>query len=466
MKRHFFSLVLILLGAAQHLLVDAQVTIDTNSSAGSPHLILYENDNDFARMYFQNTNSTAGEYWSIAARVSPLEGSSRLHFYNNGSSNSGYVLSMTGSNRVGIGTIHPEARLTIDQEADESNSGIRINNFQGVHNGRLWMNGGDFHIQRGADDLNGFVIKPNRFIGVFTENPTAKFEIHESSTSANDALLKVWRNILIPQDPPLPPLFTNCRIIEAQEDCDVYIGDNLGVRVENPTDLIHINSNTSFDNPFRVQVDGATKFRVLNNGGTSIGSNNEDPPPNGLFVNERLLVGTSSLDDSDIVKIRANAGDNGLRVAIGSETKLRVLSNGGTSIGSNNTSPPENGLYVNGNLHIGTTAGAAGYKMSVNGKVICEELTVELSGDWPDYVFQDDYKLMPLSEVEKAIIANLHLPGVPPAAEIEKSGIHMSEISATLLRKIEELTLYIIEQEKSINQLQEQLEALVENDIE
>lgn len=458
MKRRFFPLLITLICVFLYKFMEAQVTIDTNSTPGSPHMILFEDDDDFARLYFQNSNSTAGEYWSIAARVSPLNGSSRLHFYNNGASNSGYVLSMTGSNRVGIGTTLPEARFTIDQEVDESNGGMWINNYNSAHNGRLWMNGEDFHIQKGSDDLNGFIIKPNRFIGVFTENPTAKFEIYESSTSANDDLFKVWRNILI-QNPPLPPLSSSCRIIEAQDDCDVYIGENLGVQVENPSDLIHINSNSSYENPFRVQVDGSTKLRVLNNGGTSIGSNNEDPPPNGMYINERLLVGTSSLAESDMVKIRAEEGINGLRVAIGSATKLRVLSNGGTSIGSNNTSPPENGLYVNGDLHVGTTGGATGYKVAVNGKVICEELTVELSGYWPDYVFSEKYDLMPLLELEETIRTYGHLPGVPSAEEIKEEGVHMSEISATLMEKVEELTLYIIEQEKRINQLHELLEA-------
>lgn len=106
-----------------------------------------------------------------------------------------------------------------------------------------------------------------------------------------------------------------------------------------------------------------------------------------------------------------------------------------------------------GNVAIGGTF-ATGYRFSVDGKIACEEVLVDLSGDWPDYVFQSDYKLKTLEEVEKHIDRNGHLPGVPSAKEVESNGIQVGEMNKILMEKIEELTLYILQQEKRIKALE------------
>jgi len=72
---------------------------------------------------------------------------------------------------------------------------------------------------------------------------------------------------------------------------------------------------------------------------------------------------------------------------------------------------------------------------------------------WPDYVFAKDYNLMPISEVEQFITENQHLPGVPPAAEVEANGMNLGEINIILVQKVEELTLYIIQLQKQIDEL-------------
>lgn len=110
--------------------------------------------------------------------------------------------------------------------------------------------------------------------------------------------------------------------------------------------------------------------------------------------------------------------------------------------------------YGGGNVRIGAAAVAApGYLLAVDGKVICEELKVQLSDSWPDYVFADDYHLPSLYEVEKLINEHNHLPGIPSAAEIEKDGIAVGEMQKAMMEKIEELTLYIIELQKQIDTL-------------
>ena len=112
-----------------------------------------------------------------------------------------------------------------------------------------------------------------------------------------------------------------------------------------------------------------------------------------------------------------------------------------------------------GNIAIGSTFGA-GYKLSVSGKIICTEVRVNLIENWPDYVFKDGYPLMPLGRLEEYIRVNGHLPNVPAADEIEDSGMDIGEMQRLMMEKIEELSLYIIQQQKQIQVLQDEIDHL------
>ncbi len=113
-----------------------------------------------------------------------------------------------------------------------------------------------------------------------------------------------------------------------------------------------------------------------------------------------------------------------------------------------------------GPVCIGTTQSASGYKLCVDGKIICEEVKVQNNASWPDYVFTSTYKLPDLLSVEKQIQMDGHLSGVPSAEEVCDNGISLGEMQATLLQKIEELTLYMIDQQKQINSLKSENEEL------
>ncbi len=116
-----------------------------------------------------------------------------------------------------------------------------------------------------------------------------------------------------------------------------------------------------------------------------------------------------------------------------------------------------------GPLHVGydmatpgnTPYPAGWYELIVWGKVLCErvKVTVRTYNDWSDYVFAKDYKLRPLSEVSSFIQEHKHLPDVPSAAEVVKDGVDLQAMDATLLRKVEELTLYVLAQQKEIEEL-------------
>jgi len=98
----------------------------------------------------------------------------------------------------------------------------------------------------------------------------------------------------------------------------------------------------------------------------------------------------------------------------------------------------------------------AGVELAVDGEILCEEVMVKLSGDWADFVFDKKYDLKSLPQVEKYIKENHHLPDVPSASEVEENGIELGDMNKILLQKIEELTLYIIDQNK-INDKQKDL---------
>jgi hypothetical protein len=103
-----------------------------------------------------------------------------------------------------------------------------------------------------------------------------------------------------------------------------------------------------------------------------------------------------------------------------------------------------------GGVTIGNVPIPTGYRLAVDGNVIAEKVKVKNSNAWPDFVFRKDYQLTSLSEIEKYVNENSHLPEMPSAAEVEKDGQDLGEMNRLLLKKVEELTLYLIEQNKHI----------------
>ncbi|ABG60453.1 hypothetical protein [Cytophaga hutchinsonii] len=104
----------------------------------------------------------------------------------------------------------------------------------------------------------------------------------------------------------------------------------------------------------------------------------------------------------------------------------------------------------------------AGYNLLVRGKILCEELKIKLKtgSTWYDHVLKPDYKLMSLDSLELFINENNHLPDIPSEAEVKENGIMAGEMNGLLLKKVEELTLYVIEQNKATVIQAEQIELL------
>jgi hypothetical protein len=125
-------------------------------------------------------------------------------------------------------------------------------------------------------------------------------------------------------------------------------------------------------------------------------------------------------------------------------------------------------IFKNGNIGIGT-ANPLNYKLGVNGSLIATSVTVKMYSDWGDYVFKKDYHLPLLSEVKTYIDKNHHLPEIPSAQQIAKEGLNLGEINKLLVKKVEELTLYLIEkdnkqkeQDNLLAQQQRQINELIQ----
>lgn len=129
--------------------------------------------------------------------------------------------------------------------------------------------------------------------------------------------------------------------------------------------------------------------------------------------------------------------------SVGSDL-LTVRSNGQIGIGIN----PGDALN-----DLPTTAGCSDCKLSVNGRIYSEGMTIRLSDSWPDYVFDSNYQLMTLKDLENYLNNERHLPGLPTTEEVMQTGIAIEQLNIALLKKVEELTLYVIELKKEVDNL-------------
>jgi hypothetical protein len=189
-----------------------------------------------------------------------------------------------------------------------------------------------------------------------------------------------------------------------------------------------------------LQTNGTSRLTILNsNGNVGIGT----------------ATPTSKLHVSSTGTVEMQVSSDGATTSrsIYSLTRASSFWNIGMNVNQSNTDDLQfrfNGstypftIQSGGNVGIGTTSPDA--KLSVKGQIHAQEVKVDLNGSVaPDYVFDKDYKLPSLEEIQPYIKANKHLPEVPSAKDMEENGINVGEMNLLLLKKVEELTLYLIE---------------------
>lgn len=208
---------------------------------------------------------------------------------------------------------------------------------------------------------------------------------------------------------------------------------NIGVGIAAPTARLHVNDGKVLVQP---KNDNDTDiFRINEYRGGSLMSMSETGDAGVLDIGYYGLAGD---------KVQINGG----------------VSNQGASIGGFddgvkkfNLNSKGDSYFNGGGLAVGTT-NLGGYQLAVNGKIRAKEIKVETG--WADFVFYEDYQLPSLEAVEQHIKEKGHLEHIPSEKEVAENGIYLGEMDSKLLRKIEELTLYTIQQEKKIKNLQEQ----------
>jgi hypothetical protein len=192
----------------------------------------------------------------------------------------------------------------------------------------------------------------------------------------------------------------------------------------------------------------------------------------GIYYNPKL---TSVISGSKHIAIETVTGDVLLgttsgNIGMGTNSPTAQLHTTGSvrfgGLTSNNSltrmvvSDANGNLYYKEDSSSGAFNGSINSDLAVNGRISAQKMLITQTGRWPDYVFSKHYTLPALSEVENFIKRNNHLPGIPSAAEVEKKGIDVGDNQANLLKKIEELILYAIEQEKKIQKQSEDISEL------
>lgn len=221
-------------------------------------------------------------------------------------------------------------------------------------------------------------------------------------------------------------------------------------------DTIYESGNVIYTTSIDNTIDARNNLLV--NGTTTL---NNELIVNGDITNSSGSGGTLTLFDDDAT--RRN------RVILGADEEGAYLQSTWGSGGNDAISFKGSGgdmlMHIDrySNVGIGTTE-TEGYKLAVAGEtgIVAEKVTVKLMKDWPDFVFTKEYELPTIKEVEKHIEEKGHLIDIPNASEVKEKGIELGDMNKKLLQKIEELTLYTIQQEKQLNIQREDIRYLKE----
>lgn len=252
-----------------------------------------------------------------------------------------------------------------------------------------------------------FIVKDNGNIGIGINEPTYKLHIHNSSTASGTAIRVDGIN-------------GHIRLFETDgSNSESY------TQIERNGDAFHIYqrdiTSPNFEHVFTAAMDG------------NVGFGDGAPHPDiKMFVDNReKSVGLC------INNTQTTNNSYGLKCIVNNATTK--------SLAVTNFS---DGMDV--------------FRVMGDGIVWCTELNVDVKGDFPDYVFDENYNLMPLNELQKFIKTEKHLPDLPTAEEVAENGIAVSEMTVIQTKKIEELTLYLLQLNESLEKLKEQNEDLQE----
>ena len=223
----------------------------------------------------------------------------------------------------------------------------------------------------------------------------------------------------------------------------------VGIGIMNPQHDLHVHGNGTIGghiNPF--------KFKTVRNGAKSTPTKSNDK----FLGISNISLGAADIKQYAAIQLTNNATgteeDDGLFFEIkDKDASIRLNEDG--NIYFNILGNIIMSINKDKSIGIGTTV-TNGYKLAVKGTAHFVKIVVN-THDWSDEVFEDNYKLKSLYELENYIKTNKHLPGIPSESEVKKNGIDLADMNKRLLQKVEELTLYIIDLQKQIDELKKQV---------
>ena len=174
----------------------------------------------------------------------------------------------------------------------------------------------------------------------------------------------------------------------------------------------------------------------------------------------KLHIRSNFDEDAGIILEPGQTQTNGAFIQLRDEShRISVGTSGAMSItaGAKPLSLEGSRVTLTGKVGVNTNNTVSGYAFAVDGGIVTDEVLILDVEDWPDYVFGQNHRLMPLGELKAFINKNSHLPEIPSAQEVEENGVNVAEMQKLLLKKIEELTLYTVEQQRLIEELQEKI---------
>lgn len=391
-----------------------------------------------------------------------------INFSNSGWTN-GYDIVYNGTGNVGIGTFTPQYKLDVWGNMRVTGtvfaSGVVISDEVNADTGRIPVIVGNTSLT-GDVGIGGGVL-PNIKLNVVGDVRTSgKIQVSRIIPLPGDSLIRFGDSTFVIH-PTLGQIYNDNSIgvkgvtigrgntlATGANSCAIgfriRVGGTNGVYIGSgtPTGLTFFNFSNSFGVGFNSDIPTffvGTSNGLNTTGNVGIATTN---PTEKLQVNSGniLIKGTNNF---------TNAGDASFLYLGDNSNYIKSTFSGDISIGIFGAGDVIK-VQQNGNVGIGTLNPVNGFKLAVNGKIRAKEIIVETS--WSDFVFYPGYFLMPLDSVQKFIDVNGHLPNVPPAKQVEENGLSLGESNAILLMKIEELTLYLLQQQKEINLLKQQVQ--------
>ncbi len=353
------------------------------------------------------------------------------------------VVSPTGN--VGIGNTSPAYKLDVSGDIRANNGWIRSTGDYGIYNN---SDATYFY----SDDGNYWRSRSDRGIKIANKSNTIKGYLYHDNSNSFGLLdgdgnwaVRVFRDNY------------NSFHVNNSEKMRILSSGNIGIGTTTPGYKLDVNGTI---NATQLLVNG----QAVSTSGPVWTLSGSDAS----FNSGKIAIGTSTPPTDKLLQLDGTTTSTGLSLSnsgLGAahlywdeaNRNLSILGSrsGGANMkftvrdGSNNYS---DALYIknDGNIGIGTTTPQS--KLAVDGIITSKEVNVTATG-WPDYVFESDYELMSLEEIETFISEKGHLPEIPSAQEVEENGLSLGEMNAMLLKKIEELTLHVIRQQKEINSL-------------